>query len=122
MDKTLSSLAVTLVGLLGLALAVGCEEDEAPPPLPAATAAPAPTEAVILMPEEEAPIDAGEEKPKKYVGGKAAPKASLKACCAALQQNAQNAPEPTKTYMTSAAATCNALVIQGFLSLPLHGF
>ena len=113
MGYQVSFSAVRLACLIGLTAMVGCEKDEPPPPLPAASAAPQPTAPVVLMAEEEEPIDAGVDAGKKTGGGRRAPKASLKNCCAALQQNAANAPEPTATYMKQAAATCNALVSQG---------
>lgn len=114
MGYQVSFSAVRLACLFGLAVMCGCEKDEPPPPLPAASAPPKPAEPVMLMAEEEAPIDAGVDAGKTPTGGgRRAPKASFKNCCAALQQNAANAPEPTATYMKQAAATCNALVSQG---------
>jgi len=112
MEKTLSWVAVGVVGLAGLTSSAGCEKSEPPPPLPAATAAPQPPETVALVPDEEQPVDAGQdaEAPKRGVGK---PRASFKACCDALQQNAASAPEPTATYMKQAAATCSALVASG---------
>lgn len=95
---------------LGLMLS-GCKEDEPPPPLP--TAAPEPVaeaEAVTLLEEPE--VDAGVDAAKKSGGARRAP-AGLAACCAALSQNAANAPEPTATYMKTAAQTCSTLVGQG---------
>ena len=113
MGYQVSFSAVRLACLFGLAVMLGCEKDEPPPPLPAASAAPKPAEPVVLMAEEE-PIDAGVDAGTTPTGGgRRTPKASLKNCCAALQQNAANAPEPTATYMKQAAATCNALVAQG---------
>lgn len=113
MEKTLSWVAVAVVGLAGLAFSAGCEKDEAPPPLPAATAAPPPAEPVALVPDEEQAVDAGQDAAVPKGKGVAKPKASFKACCDALQQNAANAPEPTATYMKQAAATCTALVSSG---------
>ena len=91
----LSTLAVT-----------GCKKDEPPPPLPSAApvaTAPAPLQ---LKPEDAgvkaAPVDAG----KKKVGGGGG--GGIAACCKALMQNAQSAPEPTKTYMLQAGALCQA--------------
>jgi hypothetical protein len=55
---------------------------------------------------EDADADAKKLGPYK-------PAASLKACCAALSQNAASAPPPTNMYMLQAAAACNAAVAQG---------
>jgi hypothetical protein len=113
MEKTLSWVAVGVVGLAGLAFAVGCEKSEPPPPLPAPTAAPQPQETVALVPDEEQAVDAGQDAAAPKVQGVGRPRASFKACCDALQQNAASAPEPTATYMKQAAATCSALVASG---------
>jgi hypothetical protein len=113
MEKTLSWVAVGVVGLAGLAFSAGCEKSEPPPPLPAATAAPQPAEPVALVPDEEPPVDAGQDAAAPKGRGVAVKKASFKACCDALQQNAASAPEPTATYMKQAAATCSALVSAG---------
>jgi hypothetical protein len=84
-----------------------CKKDEAPPPLPSAAvqAAPAP-QPVELQPIAEAVPDADVEPAKKATGG--GKPASIAACCAALEQNAANAPEPNATYMKQAAAFCKA--------------
>lgn len=96
---------------LPLALA-GCKEDEAPPPLPtpAPQAAPEPATLVVAEP----PLEETEDKPaagKTGGTGKAAP--SLKACCAALHQNAANAPPPNDGYLKTAAAMCDGMVAAG---------
>jgi hypothetical protein len=95
----------------GLALS-GCKKDEPPPPLPVE---PAPT-ATAEAPLELKPEDAGVppkpvEKPK--TGGTGTSAGSLQNCCAALTQNAANAPEPTRTYMLQAAAMCTAAAATG---------
>ncbi len=108
---TTTRLVVALAFLAPLA-AIGCKEDAPPPPLPTSTAtAPAPAESVFVLEKDEpdAGVDAGAPK----VGGPGKPAASMKACCAALAQNAENAPEPTAGYMRQAAAICNAMVAQG---------
>jgi hypothetical protein len=93
---------------------LGCRKDEPPPPLPAA---PKPAEPAAVAPLELKPEDAG--KPPEPAAAPApkptAHKASggLAACCAALRQNAANAPEPTKGYMTTAAGVCDAAAKQG---------
>ena len=109
----MKKLAIAIAFALPLsALLGGCKEDEAPPPLPsAAPEEEAPAESLQLV-AEVVDVDAGTDAgPKKY--GPAKPKGSLGACCAALTQNAANAPEPTATYMKQAAATCSMLVGQG---------
>ncbi len=90
----------------------GCKKDEPPPPLP--SAAPASTPSAPLTLEIE---DAGEDIPdaeagakKKYTGGSSA---SMKKCCQAVSQNAENAPEPTKSYMKQLAAACFAAASAG---------
>jgi hypothetical protein len=114
MEKTLSWVAVGVVGLAGLAFLAGCEKNESPPPpLPAPTAAPQATETLALVPDEEQPVDAGQDAAAPKGKGVAVKRASFKACCDALQQNAASAPEPTATYMKQAAATCSALVSAG---------
>lgn len=84
-----------------------CQKDEAPPPLPTATATETPDAALVLEVEDAAP-DAPEDADadaKKVGGGSSA---SMKKCCQAVSQNAENAPEPTKTYMKQMAAACFA--------------
>lgn len=109
------SLRTTLSLSLGITLAasafVGCKKDEAPPPLPSAAPAPAPTptEELTLVPEVPAVVDAGEDAGKKTGGGGQ----SLSKCCSALASNAELAPEPNKTYMKAAAATCSGAVAAG---------
>jgi len=108
-----SVLGPALLGVLvSLSATVGCKKDEAPPPLPSAApaAAPTPTEALQLAPEPE-PSAAPVESAKKV--GTGAPAQSFAKCCAALTQNAASAPEPTKTSLTQAAGICNSLVAAG---------
>lgn len=98
------------VPLLALAL-VSCKEDEAPPPLPsAAPVAVAPEPAVLTITEEDAAVDVQEDV-KKTGGGR--PSSSLTSCCAALTQNAANAPEPNASYLRSAATVCNGAAAAG---------
>jgi hypothetical protein len=108
---TTKRLVVAMAFLAPMAL-FGCKEEAAPPPLPTATAtAPAAAEPVLVLEQDEpdAGLDAGTPK----VGGPGKPAASMKACCAALAQNAETAPEQTATYMRQAAAICSAMVAQG---------
>jgi hypothetical protein len=98
---------------LGTSL-LACRKDEPPPPLPAA---PKPAEPAAVAPLELKPEDAGKPPepaaapPPKATAHKAS--GGLAACCAALRQNAANAPEPTKGYMTSAAGICDVAAQQG---------
>ena len=110
-----SVLGPVVLGLLVSSLAagyMGCKKDEPPPPLPSAApvAAPAPTPELVLA-EEPVASAAPVESAKKVGGG--APAQSFAKCCAALTQNAANAPEPTKTSLTQAAGICNSLVAAG---------
>lgn len=108
----LSPISVALVLPTAFALLTGCKKDDPPPPpLPTATAA-ATQEPLKLQPVDAGiePIDSGE--PKKTGGGRGSG-GGLKPCCAALRQNANLAPEPTKSYMLQAAATCEAAAAAG---------
>jgi hypothetical protein len=103
-----------VLGLLLVAFAPlsACEKDEPPPPLPsAAPAATTAAEPLVLEPEPEPTTPEPEAEAPKKKGG--APAANFAKCCAALRQNAENSPEPNKTYMVQAAATCDALVGAG---------
>jgi hypothetical protein len=99
----LSALVPALV--LGSA---GCKKDEPPPPLPSAApaATPTPTAPIELVPEVPVvPSASASAEPPKAGGGGGSP---LGKCCSALSQNAQNAPEPNKTYLLQAAVVCKA--------------
>jgi hypothetical protein len=88
-------------------LAVGCQKEEAPPPLPQAKPAEVPTVATIIPEDEETEEEAvTTDEPKKT--GKGGGTSSLGKCCAALRQNAVNAPPETKVQMEQAAAACEA--------------
>ncbi len=103
------------VGLSVLVTALAtwsCEKDEPPPPLPSAAPAPTPPPQVDLtIVEEDAAVDAAEDAKKVGKGGGGG--GSLGACCAALEQNAANAPEPNATYMRSAALACRSAAAAG---------
>ena len=100
-----------LVSMLGLAL-VSCKEDEAPPPLPSAAPAPTPPPpAVLEIAPEDAAVDVAEDV-KKPTGTGRAPN-SLATCCAALNQNAANAPEPNASYLRTAATLCSGAAAAG---------
>ena len=92
---------------------LGCKKDEPPPPLPSATtpvAAPTPTAPVEILPDPE-PSAAPSASVKKT--GTGAPAQSFAKCCSALLQNAASAPEPNKTYLTTAANACSGMVAAG---------
>jgi hypothetical protein len=114
MNRTITRLLVSLALPVSSLVVVGCKKDEAPPPLPTATAAPAPEPSPVLAiePVPDVAPDAGPVTARK-VGGAAAPAANMQACCNALAQNAASAPEPNATYMKQAAATCGVLAAQG---------
>jgi hypothetical protein len=102
-SRSLGALMLAGVLLTGVA---ACNKDEAPPPLPQAKPATTPTALQLQAPEEE---DAGAEKPVKKTGkggGKA--QGTLGPCCAALRQNAANAPPETQAHLLNAAAACDA--------------
>jgi hypothetical protein len=92
---------------------LGCKKDEAPPPLPSAApaAAPTPTAPLELAPEEPVASAAPVDTVKKT--GVGVPAQSFAKCCSALTQNAASAPEPTKTSLTTAAGVCNSMVAAG---------
>ena len=107
--------------LLGLGVSfaatgyMGCKKDEPPPPLPSATvAAPvaAPPATTVELVPEDVPSAAPAESVKKPTST-AAPAQSFAKCCSALLQNAASAPEPNKTYLTTAANICSSMVKSG---------
>jgi hypothetical protein len=100
---------LAITAILGMLPLASCKKDEPPPPLPSAApqAAPAP-QPVELQPLAEVTPDAAPAPETKKVGKATAKPASIAACCAALDQNAANAPEPNATYMKQAAAFCRA--------------
>ncbi len=106
------TVSTILAGLLG-GIAVGCQKDEAPPPLPTPKPAPTPTVAQLVPEEDEEEEEVEEAKPttRRTTGGKAA--GPLTACCQALRQNAANAPPETKGHMLTAAAACEAANASG---------
>jgi hypothetical protein len=119
MQEPSSSLTRTFLvpTLLGFVIAAGiafpsCKKDEAPPPLPSASAAAVETPAPVLTlaQEDAGELDAAPDVKKVGVG---APATSLKKCCQALSQNAKSAPPPTNMYMEAAAAACNGAVAAG---------
>jgi hypothetical protein len=117
-----SKVASSMVGpaLIGILVSVastgsvGCKKDEPPPPLPSATTpapTPTPTAPLELAPEEPVASAAPVESAKKVTGG--APAQTFAKCCSALLQNAASAPEPNKTYLTTAANACSNMVKAG---------
>jgi hypothetical protein len=107
-----SLVALGRVGAITCVLAagvVGCKKDEPPPPLPVAQAVTTPEAPLELKPE-----DAGQPVAPKAAAKPVARKPSgLQQCCIALRQNANNAPEPTKSYMLGAAVVCDMTAAQG---------
>lgn len=98
---------------LAMVSSPGCKKDEPPPPLPSAAPAATETSAPLTLEIEDAgePVEDAEAGPKKtYTGGSSA---SMKKCCQAVSQNAENAPEPTKSYMKQLAAACFAAAAAG---------
>ena len=120
MKKTLIAVGYLplLVGLLatGLTGSTGCKKkEEELPPAPSATTPPPPAPAptpVLIQPEEDAGAVEDAAADVKKPTGKAAPAdvAGLRACCAALQQNASSMPPPNNAYALQAASLCNTLV------------
>lgn len=113
-NRTTESMRTWLIPIAaGLLLPVAsvsfasCKKDEPPPPLPSAAPEPAPSPPLALEIEDAGapPEDVAPDVKKKYTGGSSA---SMKKCCQAVAQNAENAPEPTKTYMKQMAAACFA--------------
>ncbi len=107
-------LAIVIGSSLCLAWVGGCnkcQKDEPPPPLPQPAQPDVQSEPMVLVVDSgpDAVADADAEAGKVIYK----PGPSMKACCAALSQNAENAPEPTKTYMKTAAAACYGAVAQG---------
>lgn len=103
-----------LLGCFSGALAPGCRNgDDEAPRLPAPPGAGTTRDEVLTTAPEDAAVEAGADAttPKRGGPGIAAP--SLKACCAAVAQNAASAPEPQATYMKQAAATCSSMVASG---------
>ena len=96
---------------LVLASAAACKKDEPPPPLPEPKAATTPEAPLQLKPEDAgAPVEEKKAPPKAAAARKPS---GLGQCCAALRQNAANAPPPTKDYMIYAAGLCDMAAAQG---------
>src|SRR5512143_28579 len=89
----LAPLALGLMLPLGVATYSGCKKDEPPPPLPSAAPANTPSAPLVLEVEDagEDVSDAADGDASDAKKGTGVPAASLKACCAALAQNAANA-------------------------------
>jgi hypothetical protein len=109
MSKALALRLSRAAFALVLVSAAGCKKDEPPPPLPE----PKPVE-TAEAPLELKPEDAGPPVQEKVAPKTTARKPSgLAQCCAALRQNAANAPPPTKDYMVYAAQACDMAAAQG---------
>lgn len=95
--------------VIALVAASGCKKDEPPPPLPEPKVVETTEKPLELKPE-----DAGAPVQPKPAAKPTTRKASgIGQCCAALRQNAANAPEPTKGYMLYAASACDMAAAQG---------
>jgi hypothetical protein len=111
---------------LGLLLPVmvtscqGCKkEDDPPPPLPSATAAPVTAAPTMELAPEDAGVTVVDAGPDVKIGtGGGGKSTNLKKCCQAIKQNAANAPMPTKAYLENLAASCFAMAGQGGASFP----
>lgn len=97
-------------------LANGCGGKETEPP-PATTSAPAPTPTptptVNMVPEEDAgaaDADAGDADADAPKATGSFDPTGIKACCAALNQNAASAPLDQKPMYLQAAAVCQGLI------------
>ncbi|MCC6644730.1 MAG: hypothetical protein IT374_04035 [Polyangiaceae bacterium] len=103
-----AALGLTL-GVVAALLATRGARDEAPPPFVDGPAAPT-TSAFVLVgepaPEPTAPpaTDAGAPR------GRPADVTGLRACCAALAQNARSMPPPNSAYAAAAASYCSGAV------------
>lgn len=104
--------ASTLWVLIGVAGGAACKKDEPPPPLPAPKVVETAEAPLELTPEDAGAVPEP-PKPAAKSGGGMRKSGSLAACCAALRQNAANAPEPTKGYMIYAAGACDLAAAQG---------
>src|SRR5512144_2478893 len=112
-SATVALAALAPVLLLSLTNCKGCKNDDDDKPAPVTSAAPVPTPTPVttatVMPEEDAgaPGDAGVDAGKpKGPAGPGGGSGTLAACCAALQQNANNAPLDQKAYYMAAAQYC----------------
>jgi hypothetical protein len=107
----LTPIALGLMVPIAVTAYTGCKKDEPPPPLPSAAPTPTPSAPLELVVEDSGPdvVPDADAAPKKYTGSVS----SLKKCCAAIAQNAANAPEPTATYMKQFAAACSAAAASG---------
>lgn len=114
-NPTRSLLAPIALGLLvpvATSAFSGCKKEEPPPPLPSAAPVNTPAAPLVLEVEDAGDDgDAGDADAAKKVGGGSP--ASMKKCCQAVAQNAESAPEPTKTYMKQLAAACFAAAGSG---------
>ena len=110
-----TSLIVALFSL-SLAVVAGCpKDDNQPPPIPSSAPTPVlptppPTQVEIVAEVDAgAPVEDAAAAAKK-VTARPADVAGLKACCAAIKQNAASMPPPNNIYAESAAAVCQGLV------------
>lgn len=97
-------------------IASGCGDKETETPTtvaPAPTPTPTPTPTVQLVPEEDAgaaDADAGDADADAPKATGSYDPTGIRACCAALSQNAASAPLDQKPMYLQAAAVCQGLV------------
>lgn len=89
----------------------GSEEAVTTAPISTPAPTPTPTPTVVMMPEEDAgaALDASADADAKKPTG-TGDATGIRACCAALAQNANSAPLDQKPGYLQAAAVCNGLV------------
>jgi hypothetical protein len=121
MNRTryIAALCTAVIPVTLAVLANGCSnKDDEVTPVPSAapvpTPAPTPTPSTALVVEEDAGTDASDagddaDAGKKVTGG-SYDSTGIKACCAALRQNANSAPPEQKASYLSAAGICDGLV------------
>lgn len=115
-NRALTVVFAALLPVVLLSAANGCgkkDDDDKPAPSASAPVTAAPSASTVVTPEEDAGADAASDaadasdaKPKG--GGGVAP-GSLAKCCAALRQNANNAPIDQKANYLAAAAACDGM-------------
>ena len=113
--STLTPASVGLILIASIGGYTGCKKDEPPPPMPSAAPAPTPTPTEALQLVPETPIaDAGvEDAAVAHKGGTGSAGHALANCCAALNSNADLAPEPNKSYLKAAAQACSIAIGAG---------
>lgn len=99
-----------LAGAVAAFLLTRKPPSEAPPPLDPVTPPTSSSVVLELPPPEVDAGDAGDEGDAKRPSGGPVDVTGLRACCAALAQNAASMPPPNNAYAAAAASYCNASV------------